>query len=244
VLLDLESDDIGLKRVTIRPHCRFVLKELSLIANLVVWTSMKREHALLVTEFLFKDQEPPLYVLGQEQCNILKCRNKRGKISNYRVRRMDKDLFLKPLDKLFQLENSVFSLNNTIIVDDSLAKHITNFLRNVILFETWSYQGDRASDGILIDHLLPWIQRLHLAKPQSLYSYRLDNLIGRWTLGEEPNSSEYMELVGAINESNSLYNEYQESCAQINLTFEESNRSQYGKLQVPIESTLADIVRA
>ena len=46
---------------------------------------------------------------------------------NYKVKGTDKDLFLKLLEKLFGLENSMFSFENTVIVDDSPVKQVTNF---------------------------------------------------------------------------------------------------------------------
>jgi len=117
---------------------------------------MKRLNVLSIAEHLFHGIEPPLYGLEQEQCNILKCRNKHDKIVNYKVKGTDKDLFLKPLDKLFGLENLIFSLENKIIVD-SPVKHITNFSRSVLLVETWLYQEDWATNKTLINDLLSWI---------------------------------------------------------------------------------------
>jgi len=86
---------------------------------------------------------------------------------------MDKDLFLKPLDKLFGLENLIFSIENTIIVNDSPLKHVMNFSRSVLLVETWLYQRNGAIDKTLIDDLLLWIQCLHLSKPESLFTLRV-----------------------------------------------------------------------
>lgn len=126
---------------------------------------MKRSCTLFVFQYLFHGIEPSLYVLGHEQCNFLKCRIRYGKLMNYKENKTNKDLFLKSLEKLFKLKDSFSFENNTVIVNDRLAKHFTNNLMNMVLFNLWSYEKYRARDGILIDHLLPWIQILHSAKP-------------------------------------------------------------------------------
>lgn len=169
---------------------------------------MKRKHALAITKHLFKDLQLPLYLLGQEQCSVIKFRDGHGHLANLTVKGTNDDLLLKPLDKLVELENSIFSFDNTIIVDHNLARHVTNFPSNVILFETWSYEGDGALDGILIDHLLLWIQRFQLARPKSLHSYRVNNVIGQWSLVQEPDKEEYFVLAIAIDESNRLFDEW------------------------------------
>ena len=97
---------------------------------------MKRSTALHIFKYLFHKLEPPLYVLGQEQCNVLKCKARDGKLVNYKLKDLGRDLFLKSLKKLFNLENSLFSIGNTFIVDDKLAKHVTNHPQNVVLFDS------------------------------------------------------------------------------------------------------------
>jgi NLI interacting factor-like phosphatase len=221
----------GMKRVALRPFCRTFLRELSSIANVHVWSSMKRSNILPVAEHLFEGLEQPLYVLGQEQCNILKCRNKRGKIVNYKVKGTDKDLFLKPLDKLFELQDSIFSFQNTIIVDDSPMKHVTNFSWSVLLFETWSYKGEGAMDENLMGDILPWIRRLHLSKPESLSTFRRNNKTGRRHLLQEQDGAEYDELTQAVEESNSIYDEWKANNPNVVMMFEESNRAQHGGLE-------------
>jgi len=182
-----------------------------MIANVSIWSSMKRKYALAVTKTIFKDIESPLYVLRLEQCNMIKLRNKHGELMNYKVKGIDKNIFFKPLDKLFELENSIIFFDNIIMVNDNLAKYIMNCPSNVILFESLSYEGDGALDGILIDHLLPWIQCLHLVRLESLYSYWLDNIIGWLSLIQEPIGKEYVELVEVVEECNRLYDEWVQS---------------------------------
>lgn len=81
---------------------------------------------------------------------------------------MDKDLLVKPMDRLCNLKDSIFTSKNTIVVDDSPAKHFMNFSRNVVLLDTWSYNRDGITDDNLMSDLLPWIRRMHLARPMSL----------------------------------------------------------------------------
>ena len=205
VIPNLESFTVGVKKVVIRPFCPRVLRELSKIANLSVWSSMKRSTVIEICNVLFKGLDPPLHVFGQEQCDIVKCKLNNGRIGNYKTKGTNKDLFLKPLEKLFEMSDSVFGSENTLIVDDSPEKHITNHPKNVILLETWSYLGYGGTDGILIDHLLPYIQRLHVERPEELYPFRRDNIFGRLHLFYEEDQTEYKELTEAVKYSNRLF---------------------------------------
>lgn len=69
--LDLVCVTIGIKRVTLRPYYKRFLRELSAIANVSIWSSMKRSTVLAIADYMFSGIEAPLYVLGQEQCNVL-----------------------------------------------------------------------------------------------------------------------------------------------------------------------------
>ena len=58
---------------------------------------MKSSTTKLISEYLFKDLDPPLLIFGQEQCKTLKCKNKRGGLVTMKEKGTKKDLFLKPL---------------------------------------------------------------------------------------------------------------------------------------------------
>ena len=150
---------------------------------------------------------------------------------NYKVKGTDKDLFLKPLEKLFGLENSMFSFENTVIVDDSLVKQVTNFPWGVLLLEAWTYKGHGPTDRFLIDELLPWFQRLHISRPQSLCGYKKDNNLGRLHLSQEDDKEEYEELAQAVRESNSLYDEWRVNNPKRVVLFEESDKAQHTELE-------------
>ena len=198
---------VGPKAVYVRPHCQPFLRELALIAYISVWSSMANSTTRLICEYLFHGLEPPLHIFGQEFCEVIKCRGVRGKITNFKVKGTNKDLFLKPLDKLFDLTNSKFSSINTVIVDDSPEKHVLNEPENVVLPQSWSEGNDGASDRFLVDDLMPWIQRLHNSKGQGLLTFRRNDNIGRRMLIEEADTSEYDEVVNAIDSSKIIANE-------------------------------------
>jgi hypothetical protein len=155
---------------------------------------MKRATIIKVCNALFKGIDSPWHVFGQEQCVVLKRKSKGGRIVNYKVKGTDEDLFLKPLERLFDMEDSIFSRENTIIVDDSPTKQVTNNPENVIPFDMWFYQGYGAMDGILIDHLLPYIWHLHKARPTKLYSFWRDDAMGHFHLFDESDLTEFIEL--------------------------------------------------
>jgi len=92
------------------------------------------------------------------------------------------------------MDNSIFSFRNTIIVNDKPAKHVTNDPQNMLLFDSWSYEGYGARDGILIHHLLPWIQRLHLGRPWILHYFHSDDPMGKFHLVQEPDKTEFRKL--------------------------------------------------
>ena len=97
--------------------------------------------------------QSPYLILEQNSCEVVKIRGLRNKLSNFKVKGTNKDLFLKSLDKLFDSVNSKFSTHDTIIIDDSREKHVMNEPENVVLPVSWSKLDD--SDRFLVDELLP-----------------------------------------------------------------------------------------
>ena len=94
--------------------------------------------------------------------------------------------------------NSKFSTENTIIVDDKLAKHLFGKLENIFLPHSQSYIDDGPDDGFLIDLLLPRLQQLHYSRGQGLLSFKRNDNIGRRMHTKEPDSLEYKEMMVAI----------------------------------------------
>jgi hypothetical protein len=73
-----------------------------------------------------------------------------------KVKGTKKDLFLKTVQKhLFSSFEGRYSIENTIVVDDSPVKHVLNPPENVILPEIWTFIGASQSDTYLMDTLLP-----------------------------------------------------------------------------------------
>ena len=119
-----------------------------------------------------------------------------------------KELFLKNLDTLFYGYRGIFNSGNTIIVDDSPLKHIMNRPENVLLPNPWSNCGNGDHDTFLLRTLLPWFQRLHLARNEGLKSFREHgpNRIGQKMLCDEWNRTEYNKVMEVVRESSSSVN--------------------------------------
>jgi hypothetical protein len=79
------------------------------------------------------------------------------------VKKIDKQLFLKPIRKhLFFGFDGTCSIDIITIVDDSLVKHVLNSIKNAILPEPWTFASIGQSDTYLMDTLLPWVLQLHV----------------------------------------------------------------------------------
>ena len=233
VPLEIVVENVGLKKVALCPQCLTFLRELSSISYLSIWSSKKRSNVLPIAEHLFQGIEPSFLVLVQEQCAIMKCKNNRGKLVTYKVNGTEKDLLLKPIERLYNLEDSIFTLENTIVVDDSPAKHFLNFSRNVVLLDSWSYNGDGITDDTLMGDLLPWIRRLHSARPKSLHTWRRDNKFGCRTLAQDFDQAKYDELGEALEVSNALYDEWIAQNLRVVRRFEDSKIFDHRHLDMP-----------
>jgi hypothetical protein len=167
---------------------------------------MKKSTTEMISQYLFRDNVPPFQILGQDACQTLKQRDRSGRLTTFKVPGTDKDLFLKNLDILFKGSRGSFSSANTIIVDDSPMKHIMNKPQNVILPNLWSYKGSGPQDSFLLDALLPWFQRLHVASDQGLKVFHETGpgRIGRRMLCDERNRKEYNKLMETVRTSSSL----------------------------------------
>ena len=86
-----------------------------------------------------------------------------------------------------------------------------------------------------MNELLLWIQRLHLSRPMSLYTWRRDNKFGRRQLSQQFDQAEYDELVEALKESNSLVDDWRAMNPNVVKRFQDSNRPDYGHLEIPAQ---------
>ena len=100
-----------------------------------------------------------------------KVRGSSRRLTTFMVPGTQKELFLKNLDTLFCGYRGIFNSGNTIIVDNSPLKHIMNRPENVLLPNPWSNHGNGDRDTFLLRTLLPWFQRLHLARNKGLKSF-------------------------------------------------------------------------
>ena len=196
---------VGRKVVYVRPNCLTFLEELGKIATISVWSSMKSSNIHGVVDYLFSKGKLPSLVLGQESCTTIRCRDSSGRLSTYMVPGTQKELFLKNLDTLFCGYWGIFNSENTVIVDDTPLKHIMNKSENVLLPNPWSHRGGNDRDTFLLCTLLPWIQRLHLARENGLKSFREFGLnrIGQRMLCDERNRTEYDKVMELVRQSSS-----------------------------------------
>ena len=132
---------------------------------------MKKSTTDEVCAYLFREGSLPFVVLGQDSCKTVKCRDRFGRMTTYKERGTNKELFLKNLDVLTARFQGCFSLDNTIIVDDSPRKHVLNSPENVILTDSWSNQRNGDKDTFLLAILLPWFQKLHTNRTVGLKSF-------------------------------------------------------------------------
>ncbi len=143
----------------------------------------------------------PINILGQESCDRMRVEDSLGKVSYFKVKGTEKDLFLKTLQKhLFSSFQNRYTVDNTIVIDDSPVKHILNPPENIILPETWAFAGAGQADTYLMDTLLPWLLQLHKNREQGIREYRRLNRIGRPMMCKDPFDYEYSEIMEAIDE--------------------------------------------
>lgn len=197
---------VGPKIVFVRPNCAEFLRQLEVFANVSVWSSMNKSTAEEICLYLFEGIKYPDFVFGQNSCKTLKCRESSGYIAPYKVPGTNKLLFLKDLGNLFGYHPGKFKPANTVIVDDSPMKYILNKPENVVLPDPWSNKGNGPKDTFLLDILLPWFQRLHLARDEGLKTFRENSSgkMGRKMLCDERNRREYNKLMEIVRLLNSL----------------------------------------
>ena len=163
---------VGGKAVYARQNLREFLRQLSNIAvRIVVWTSMVRSNADLVASYLFTGNSRPYRILAQDQCKMIV-------FPPRRLRRPGQTaIFMKVLlEQLFH-ESSPFTKENTLLIDDSREKSVSNEQGNTIFQKPWT--DDDENDNVLLGRLLPWLESLHNGCPAGqLRQYVNANRIG------------------------------------------------------------------
>jgi len=146
------------KEIYVKPNCTEFLSELGKIAIVSVWSSMMMFNTDGVSKHFFEGIEMPSLVLSQVSYTKLKCKDDSGKITTFKEPGTSKELFLKNLSTLFKDSWGNFTLENTIVVDDSPSKHIMNNFKNVILPNAWSNRSNGPKDTFFRDTFLPWFR--------------------------------------------------------------------------------------
>ena len=181
---------IGPKAVYVHPSCSTFLSALSGFADITVWSSMRELTVQKICEYLFRGLPMPLQVLGQDSCDRINIMDWNNRVTTMKVKGTYKDIFLKMLSKgLFYRFNGKFTKENTIIIDDSLVKHILNAPENVLLPVSWSDDGTDPSDIFLMDTLLPCLQNVHRSQDLKVAA-RVRLWIGQPMMCEDPSSIE------------------------------------------------------
>ena len=147
----------------------------------------------------------PLNILGQESRNWIKVQDIWEKVSYMKVKGTKKNLILKTLQKhLFSSFGSRYSADNTIVVDDSLVKHVLNPSENIILPKTWAFARVGQADTYLMDTLLPWVLQLHRNQEQGIRMFRNLHKIGWPMICEDLFDSDYSEIFKAIEDDQKI----------------------------------------
>ena len=141
------------------PRVREFLHFISGFAALVmVWSSMKRSIVELITRFLFHDLPSPYAILGQNECTNIEIKDGIFVFSFNE----NKLIFLKIMPQELFRGSATFSLftnDNTILIDDSPKKSVCNESGNAIFLESWS--RNEPESNYLLDTLAPWLTRLN-----------------------------------------------------------------------------------
>ena len=193
------------KAVYVRPSCSTFLRAVSDFADITIWSSMREPTTRQICEYLFKGLRMPLHILGQDSCDQIYVMGRNNRVTTMKVKGTHKDIFLKTLSKgQFAKFNGKLRKKNTIIIDDSLVKHILNDLENVLFLVSWLSDGAGQNDTFLMDKLLPWLQQLYRFEDVRVAARVLDK-IGQPMLCDDPSSREYyVEIKQAIDSAHML----------------------------------------
>ena len=123
----------------------------------MVWTLMVRSNADLVASYLFTGNPKPYRILAQDQCKMILFPP--GRLS----RPSQAGIFMKVLSEQLFHENSPFTKENTLLIDDSQEKNVCNESGNAIFLKPWTHEDQ--NDNVLLGRLLPWLESLHNGCP-------------------------------------------------------------------------------
>ena len=175
---------VGPKGVYCRPRdCEFLRLISGFAARVVVWSSMKRSTVELITCFLFFDLSSPFAILGQNECTNIEIGDGQFVFS------FNENKLIIPkimLQELFKGSGalSLFTNDNTILIDDSPEKSVCNESGNAIFLESWSQ--NEPESNYLLDTLAPWLTRLNTqCMPRFLWEYVDRNRIGYSSLAAD-----------------------------------------------------------
>ena len=195
--------DIGPKLVWVRPGCVEFLSQLSSFATITVWSSMLKDTAQKICDYLFGPLHlsTPIRVLGQGDCDRVPVRRDGPRTVYMKEEGSQKDIFLKTLSThLFDKYDGQYTRENTLIIDDSPIKHMLNLKENVLLLPSWSHTDENsARDRILLEKVLPYLSGLHRSSGR-LAEYRSCNPeLGRpMFYDDRETSSKYVAILKAI----------------------------------------------
>jgi hypothetical protein len=180
-------------------HLRLWLRRFLQIAHkkwwVVVWSSMTAENTNAVVEFIFKGIEPPCLVLAQDACKILYTPDRKvvKKPNNLASPQYLKVFWLLLWDQRPSLIGVPYDVRptreNTLMVDDNVAKNILNPTANFIVCPTWTIE--KVQDKFLLD-LNKYLQAL-TGSGLDVNHYLKHNPIGERRL--DPRDHLYMELI-------------------------------------------------
>ena len=172
---------VGLKDVYTCLGVREFLRNLSQFANIVIWSSMLDGIARQVCTWLFDGLPPPDLVLGQKACGRIPVALK---LDLTYLDNSEKKIFLKTLgNALFGKEDGKYTVDNSVLIDDSPEKSILNYTGNAVFLDFWTTDEN---DSYLYLELQPWLQTLSTTcKVGDLQEYVDRNRIGQSPLCKE-----------------------------------------------------------
>ena len=128
--------EVGKKFVWVRPRCFDFLSELSTFATITVWSSMLESTTRDICSYLFGPSLiNPHRILGQKDCDRVLLHKVGNRMIYMKEVGIQKDIFLKTLmNHLFNSSDGHYTPTDTLVIDDSLIKHMLNLLENVFFF--------------------------------------------------------------------------------------------------------------
>ena len=148
--------NVGAKGVYTCPSVREFLENLSQFASIVIWSSMLDDTARQVCTWLFDGLPLPDLVLSQKACGRIPVALK---LDLTYPDNSEKKIFLKTLgNALFGKIYGNYTIDNTILIDNSPEKSILNYIGNVVFLDSWTVDEN---DSYLNSELQPCLRTLN-----------------------------------------------------------------------------------